>query len=41
MRIFPIFCKFSFRTKHIMAVFQGVWRLFATVEFSTIVTISR
>jgi hypothetical protein len=35
------FVKFSFRTKHKMAVFQGVWRLFATVEFSIIVTISR
>lgn len=39
---FPrFFVKFSFRTKHIMAVFQDVWRLFATVEFCTIVTISR
>ena len=28
------FVKFSFRTKHKMAVFQGVWRLFATVESS-------
>ena len=35
------FVKFSFRTKHKMAVFQGVWRLFANVEFSIIVTISR
>lgn len=35
------FVKFSFRTKHVLAVFQGVWRLFATVEFSIIVTISR
>ena len=35
------FVKFSFRTKHKMAVFQGAWRLFATVEFSIIVTISQ
>ena len=35
------FVKYSFRTKHVLAVFQGVWRLFATVEFSIIVTISR
>ena len=35
------FVKFSFRAKHKMAVFQGAWRLFATVEFSIIVTISQ
>ena len=40
--LFPrFFIKFSFRTKHVLAVFQGVWRLFATVEFSIIVTISQ
>ena len=40
--LFPrFFVKYSFHTKHVLAVFQGVWRLFATVEFSIIVTISQ
>ena len=28
------FVRFTFRTKHVLAVFQGAWRLFVIVEFS-------